>query len=148
MAAGLDLRLHGLDPRRRSGWRGLRLPVPRLLRRSGRDGTLILDVTGNRVPRSAGCPIAVDLISAGLRQRHISKFVDDQQLVTGELALQAQEPLVVAGLDQFVHERAAAVVKATDKPFWQAARPSPSAMWLLPVSELPVSSASRLTSEQ
>ena len=33
--------------------------------------------------------------------------------------------------------RAAAVVKPTDKPFWQAARPSPSPMWLLPVPELP-----------
>src|SRR5437588_471395 len=28
---------------------------------------------------------------------------------------------------------AAAAVKPTDSPFWQAARPSPSAMWLLPV---------------
>ena len=104
MAARLDLRPQGFDPRRRGGWRGLRLAARRLLRRSGRDGTLILDVTGNRVPRSAGCHIAVDLISAGLRQRHISKFVDDQQLVTGELALQAEKPFLVAGLDQFVHE--------------------------------------------
>jgi hypothetical protein len=32
---------------------------------------------------------------------------------------------------------AAAAVKPTDSPFWQAARPSPSAMWLLPVPELP-----------
>jgi len=32
---------------------------------------------------------------------------------------------------------AAAAVKPTDSPFWQAARPSPGAMWLLPVPELP-----------
>src|SRR6516225_8698185 len=34
--------------------------------------------------------------------------------------------------------RAAAVVKLTDRLFWQAAKPSPSAMWLLPVPELPI----------
>ncbi len=28
-------------------------------------------------------------------------------------------------------------MKPTDRPFWHAARPSPSAMWLLPVPELP-----------
>ena len=32
---------------------------------------------------------------------------------------------------------AAAVVKPTDKPFWQAASPNPRAMWLLPVPLLP-----------
>ena len=29
------------------------------------------------------------------------------------------------------------MVKPTEKPFWHAAKPSPSAMWLLPVPELP-----------
>ena len=33
--------------------------------------------------------------------------------------------------------RAAAVVNPTDIPFWQAARPSPRAMWVLPVPLLP-----------
>jgi hypothetical protein len=41
---------------------------------------------------------------AGLRQRHIAEFVDDQELVAGDLALQAQEPLLVAGLNQLLHE--------------------------------------------
>jgi hypothetical protein len=36
------------------------------------------------------------------RQRHIAKLVDDQQLVAGELALQAQQPFFVPRLDQFV----------------------------------------------
>src|SRR6516162_10020864 len=43
-------------------------------------------------------------LGASLRQRHIAEFIDNQQLVTDELTLQAQEPLVVAGLDQFMHE--------------------------------------------
>ena len=33
---------------------------------------------------------------------------------------------------------AAAVEKPTDSPLWQAARPSPSAMWVLPVPLLPM----------
>jgi hypothetical protein len=48
----------------------------------------------------------------GRREWHIAEFVDDQQLVAG-------------------------VMKPTDRPFWQAAKPSPSAMWLLPVPLLP-----------
>ena len=43
-------------------------------------------------------------LGAGLRQWHIAEFVDDEQLVTGELALQAQKPFLVAGLDQLMHE--------------------------------------------
>src|SRR6516164_9828730 len=33
--------------------------------------------------------------------------------------------------------RAAAVMKPTDKPFWQAASPNPRAMWVFPVPLLP-----------
>jgi hypothetical protein len=40
----------------------------------------------------------------GLRQRYIARFIDDQQLVAGDLALQAQGPFVITGLDQLVHE--------------------------------------------
>ena len=60
MAARLYLIPHGYDSRRRGGWRGLCLPARRLLRRSGRDGSLILYTTGNRVPRPAGCHITID----------------------------------------------------------------------------------------
>ncbi len=38
------------------------------------------------------------------RQRHIAKFVDDQQLVAGELTLKAQQSFFVPRLDQFVDE--------------------------------------------
>src|SRR6478672_4566355 len=41
---------------------------------------------------------------AGLRQWHIAEFIDDQQLVASKLALQTQEPFVVAGFNQFMHE--------------------------------------------
>ena len=42
---------------------------------------------------------------AGLGQRHEVKFVDDQKLVGGELSLEPQQLLVIAGLDEFVDQR-------------------------------------------
>ena len=42
---------------------------------------------------------------AGLGERGKAEFVDDQQLVAGKLSLQAQEPLLVVGLDEFMHNR-------------------------------------------
>ena len=38
-------------------------------------------------------------LGAGLRQRHEAEFVDDQKLVGGELLLEPQQLLVIAGLD-------------------------------------------------
>jgi len=43
-------------------------------------------------------------LGAGLGERNEAKLVDDQQFVAGELPLQTQEPLVVAGLDEFVND--------------------------------------------
>ena len=40
----------------------------------------------------------------GGRQRHIAQLVDDQQPVGRELLLQAQQPALVPGLDQFVDQ--------------------------------------------
>ena len=80
--------------------------------------------------RAALVALAEDLeqqLGAGRRQRDVAQLVDDQKLVAGELALQAQQTLFVAGLVQLV-DQAAAVVKPTERPFWQAASPSPSAM--------------------
>jgi hypothetical protein len=37
--------------------------------------------------------------------RHVAEFVDDQKLVGGELALDPEQPLLVARLQQLVHER-------------------------------------------
>src|SRR6266851_8733043 len=39
---------------------------------------------------------------AGLGERHVAEFVDHQQLVAGKLALQPQQSLFVARLDQLV----------------------------------------------
>ena len=44
-------------------------------------------------------------LGAGLRQRHIAQFVDDQQFIGGQLLLEAQQVLFVAGLDQFADQR-------------------------------------------
>jgi hypothetical protein len=44
-------------------------------------------------------------LCAGLRQRHEAELVDDQELVAGHLLLQAQQPALVAGLHQLLHER-------------------------------------------
>lgn len=43
-------------------------------------------------------------LGAGPGERDKAQFVNDQQLVAGKLLLQAQEPLVVAGLDEFVND--------------------------------------------
>src|SRR5882757_4552041 len=43
-------------------------------------------------------------LAAGRRQRDIAEFIDDQQLVTSQLALQAQQALLVSGLDQLMDQ--------------------------------------------
>ena len=43
-------------------------------------------------------------LGAGLRERHIAEFINDQQLVAGQLALQAAQSLLVPGLDQLVDQ--------------------------------------------
>ena len=40
-----------------------------------------------------------------VRQRDVAELVDDQQILLGELLLQAQQALVVPGLEQVVHQR-------------------------------------------
>ena len=62
---------------------------------AGDDGGAALVSLGEHLEQQLG---------AGLRQRHVAELVDDQQLVGGELALQAQQPLLVAGLDQLVDQ--------------------------------------------
>src|SRR5690348_6145817 len=39
-------------------------------------------------------------LGAGRRKGYIAEFIDDQQLVTGQLALEAEQSLLVPGLDQ------------------------------------------------
>ena len=41
---------------------------------------------------------------AGLRERHIAEFVDDQQLDGGELGLEPEQALLVARLHQLMDE--------------------------------------------
>ena len=73
---------------------------------------------------------------AGLGQRHEAELVDDQKLVGGELLLEPRQLLVIAGLHELVDQRGGGD-KADERPFWQAARPRPRAMWVLPVPLLP-----------
>jgi hypothetical protein len=40
----------------------------------------------------------------GRRQRNIAQLVDNQQLVAGQLLLKAQKPLLIPGLQEFVHQ--------------------------------------------
>ena len=44
-------------------------------------------------------------LSMAEQQRHEAEFVDDQKLVGGELLLEPQQLLVIAGLDEFVDQR-------------------------------------------
>src|SRR6201992_1406163 len=43
-------------------------------------------------------------LGAGRRQGYIAELIDDQQLVTGQLALQAKQALLVSGLDQLMDQ--------------------------------------------
>ena len=43
-------------------------------------------------------------LAAGLREGHVSELVDDQQADLGELVLEAEQPLLVARLDQFMDQ--------------------------------------------
>jgi hypothetical protein len=40
-------------------------------------------------------------LGAGLRQRHVAQFVDDQQFTSSELLLESAQIFLVVGLDQF-----------------------------------------------
>ena len=44
-------------------------------------------------------------LATGLGEGHEAEFVDDQKLVGGELLLEPQQLLVIAGLDEFVDQR-------------------------------------------
>jgi hypothetical protein len=54
-------------------------------------------------------------LRAGVRERHIAEFVDDQQFDGGELRLEFQETRLVARFHQLMNEPGA-VKKATEKP--------------------------------
>src|SRR5260370_19933991 len=57
--------------------------------------------------RAALVALAEDLeeqIAPSWRQRHVAQFVDDQELVAGELTLEAEQAFLVPGLDQFVDD--------------------------------------------
>ena len=41
----------------------------------------------------------------GRRQRHVAEFINDQQLITGKLALNPKQPLLVTSLKEFVDQR-------------------------------------------
>ena len=53
------------------------------------------------------------------------------------MPLEVEQASLVPGLQRNSCTRAAAVVKPTDMPLWQAAKPSPRATWVLPVPLLP-----------
>ena len=44
-------------------------------------------------------------LGAGLAQRHEAQFIDDQQFDLGQLALEAHQAFLIAGLHQFVNQR-------------------------------------------
>src|SRR5579859_2374477 len=43
-------------------------------------------------------------LRAGLGQRHVAELIDDQELVAGELLVQAQQPFLVAGFHELMHQ--------------------------------------------
>ena len=71
---------------------------------------------------------------ADSRERHIAQLVDDQQLDCVEVLLQPRRRRS-SRASMSSCTRAAAVVKATLNPFWQAANPNPKAVCVLPVPD-------------
>ena len=67
---------------------------------------------------------------AGLGEENEAQLVDDEELEAGKLLLDVEQALLVSGFY--------GLVKPPDRPLWQAARPSPSATWVLPVPLLPI----------
>jgi hypothetical protein len=63
-------------------------------------------------------------LGAGWRERHIAELVDDQELIAGELALQSQEALFVAGLEQLV-DQAGGSDKADGQPLLASSQAEP-----------------------
>ena len=70
---------------------------------------------GPLLKRKVGCDqrgvafiaLAEDLeeqLGSGLRQRHETQFIDDQQFVASQLLLQTHQMLLVSGLDQFTDQ--------------------------------------------
>src|SRR5258708_29914579 len=75
----------------------------RRVRRAEHAGPLVEWQIAGDDGRAALIALAEDLeqeLGAGRRKGYIAEFIDDQQLVTGQLALQAEQSLLVPGLDQ------------------------------------------------
>src|SRR5215469_5241990 len=87
------------------GSSGSAIVASRRVRRPEHTGPLIERQIGGDNDGAALVTLAEDLeqeLRAGRRQRDIAELVDDQQLVGRQLALQAEQPLLVSGLDQLV----------------------------------------------
>ena len=57
--------------------------------------------------RAAFVPLAEHLeqeLGASRRERHIAEFVDDQELYRGQVALQLQQPPLIAGFHELVYQ--------------------------------------------
>ena len=78
---------------------------------------------------------------SGRGQGDESQFVDDQQAEAGKLPLQRLSSRLSSRASISSWTRAAAAVKPTDIPLWQAASPSPRATWVLPAPLLPTAMA-------
>ena len=76
-------------------------------------------------------------LGTGLGKRHEAEFVDDQKLVGGQLLMEPQQLLVIAGLDELVDQCGGGDEADREALIWQAARPRSRAMWVLPVPLLP-----------
>ena len=58
-------------------------------------------------------------LGSGLGQGHEAEFIDDEQLIAGDLLLEAEQLLLIAGLDQLADQRG-----GCSEPDTMATRPS------------------------
>src|SRR6516164_10208162 len=87
------------------GSSGSAIVASRRVRRSEHAGPLVERQIGGDNDGAALVTLAEDLeqeLRAGRRQGDVAELVDDQQLVGCQLALEAEQSLLVSGLDQLV----------------------------------------------
>ena len=75
---------------------------PKISVHSSKGRLLVIERRGALVALAEGFE---EQFGAGFRQWHIAQFVDDQQFVGGQLLLEPEQLLFVAGLDQFADQR-------------------------------------------
>ena len=125
-------------------WRTLTRPAPPLTAfRTEDPGPIVGGQVGGHhdgPPHAALAEYPEEQFSASAGESHESQLVDDQQAQTGKLSLQIQQPSLVTGLHEPVHQRCRGG-EAHGHPVLAGGQTRPTATCALPLSLLPTATA-------